>query len=313
MIETAATEEAILRTVLYADVFDYPLTVDEIHRYLVGTSASHVDVQTILRESVWLSRRLSNRNGLYSAAGRENTADLRLHRELSAARLWRLARWYGWLAARLPYVRMVAVTGALAVNNVANDDDIDLLIVTTPGRVWLTRALVVALVKFAGRMGARLCPNYVLAASALQQARRDLFMAHELAQMIPLAGHELYWQMRWANGWSWAFLPNAGNMPRHERDVAPKSFDRWLQSLAEKLLSGKVGDTLEVWEQNRKLKKFKHQLGQAGSAALLDSEHVKGHFNDYGVRTLLEYERRCERVLDDDARPVLHQRPVISA
>ena len=53
---------------------------------------------------------------------------------------------YGLTIARLPFVRMVAVPGALTMDNVEPGDDVDYLIVTAPDRLWLCRAVVIELV-----------------------------------------------------------------------------------------------------------------------------------------------------------------------
>ncbi len=235
---------------------------------------------------------------------RENLAALRQARAAPAARLWQDARKYGNLIAHLPFVRMVAVTGALAMDNVEADDDIDYLIVTAPGRVWLARALTILVVRLARLAGVNLCPNYLLAETSLQLDERNLFVAHELAQMTPLAGHAVYWQMRAANGWAAGYLPNAISAPvasdcgakqsnrsnRLEPDAGPRGPGRrWL----EWLLAGRLGDAVENWERRRKLERFQAQLRLPRSAAVLDEAHVKGHFDDYGRRTLESYERRC--------------------
>ncbi len=288
-------ETAILRTVLYADVFDFPLTVPEIHRYLIGGGATLAAVKTSLETSDWLAARLTRVNGYYAAAGRVEVAVRRDSRSAAAAQLWRAARLYGRVLAHLPFVRMVAVTGALAMDNAHPGDDIDYMLITVPGRVWLARASAIVVVRLARLAGARLCPNYLLAETSLHLDQRDLFVAHELAQMVPLAGHELYASMIQANAWTGGYLPNAAPPPRREPDTTPRGVGKLAQRFAEWLLSGKLGDALENWERRRKLAKFAPQLRQPGSAAALDATQVKGHFNDYGGVTLREYEQRCQK------------------
>src|SRR3990172_11192340 len=111
---------------------------------------------------------------------------------------------------------MVGITGALAMDNSAHGDDIDVIIVTARGRVWTARLIVIGLV-YAGKLfGDTLCPNYILSEDALALEQHDLFAAHEFAQMTPLVGFEVYQRMRAANPWVGEFLPNAGAPPRKE-------------------------------------------------------------------------------------------------
>ena len=287
-------DAAILRTLLYADVFSFPMTADEVHHFLIGLRASRERVSRALHSSPWLAEHTVRVNGYFAARGREAVAALREERERASRDLWpaarRFARWMG----HLPFVRMVAVTGALATNNSAPGDDIDLIIVTVPGRVWLARALCVGLVKIARRLGVRLCPNYVLAESALIQDRQDLFTAHEVAQMTPLVGHSLYAEMRRVNAWSFSYLPNADPLARLrlEPDAAPRGLGRRLQKLGEWLLRGRLGERLEAWERERKIAKFRPRAESIMAHALLDAEHVKGHFADYGRPTMQAYHER---------------------
>jgi hypothetical protein len=288
-------ETAILRAVLYADVFDYPLTVEEIHRYCVGGGTSLDQVRAALQSSAWLTECLASAGPFYTLAGRQSLEALRAVRTQHAARLWKVARGWGRLMARLPFVRMVAVTGALAMNNVVVDDDVDFLILTAPGRVWLTRAFAILVVRLARLTGARLCPNYLLATTALAQDRRDLFIAHELAQMVPVAGREFYRQMRAANAWVADYLPNAAGEPAGSADAAPGRLGHLLQQAVEWLLRGSPGDRMEEWERARKLTKFRPRMAREGSAAVLDESHVKGHFDDYGREALAAYAARCRQ------------------
>ena len=294
---TLDIEEAVLQTVLYADIFDYPLTPAEIHYYLISIAASAAEVSAIMDDSAWLRARLSVTRGLVTVHGREAIAAVREARGQSSAQLWPLARRWASVIAGLPFVRMVAVTGALAVDNAPAGDDIDYLIVTTPGRVWLARALAVGVVRLARLFGVGLCPNYVLSHSALSQHKHNLFIAHDLAQMVPLAGQAVYAEMRAANGWAQGFLPQAGRPLRSEPELRPAGWRAAFQRAAEWLLAGRLGEALERWERDRKLRKFAVVAGQSGSAAELDADRVKGHFDDHGHPILQKFNARVEQYL----------------
>jgi GNAT superfamily N-acetyltransferase len=265
----------------------------EIHHFLIGCAASAQEVTQALDNSAWLAGRIERANGFWLVQGRAATLDRRHARDAASQALWPLARRYGCLLAHLPFVRMVTLTGALAMRNPAHaQDDIDYMIVTAPRRVWLARALAVLVVRLARVRGVGLCPNYVMAETVLVQDRRDLFMAHELAQMVPLAGLDLYTAMRAANAWTDDFLPNARQPFYTEPDARPRGLGRLLQRAAELVLAGRLGDALEAWERRRKLRKFAAAARKPGSAARLDEEHVKGHFEDRGYPIMAGYEAR---------------------
>jgi hypothetical protein len=287
---SSALQIAVLRTVLYADVFSFALSPREIHHFLIHPTRTTPDaVDTAITALTHERGPLLHAEGYVCLRSRPELIALRQQRERSTAHLLPVAERYGRWLSRLPFIRMVALTGALAVRNAAPNDDIDYLIVTTKGRVWLARAFSIALVKWARRSGYVICPNYVLAETALAQERTDLFIAHELAQMLPLYGEALYGQMRQANPWANNFLPNATH-PIHS--IATHHQQPLFKRAAEWLLCGRLGDWLESWEQQRKLRRFSAELRTPHHDARLDGEHVKGHFNDHGHRVLEAYRMR---------------------
>jgi len=168
-VDSHDLDDAILRAIVYADVFDYPLTSGEIHHYLIGHPASASAIEERLARAGGLRERLGSISPFWFLPGREDLVSVRQEREAFARRLWPAAcRYSQWIAA-VPFVRMVALTGSLAMNNVSSPhDDIDLLIVTQHSRVWLARGLIALLVHLARRRGAYLCPNYILSERSLE-------------------------------------------------------------------------------------------------------------------------------------------------
>lgn len=287
-------QTGILRAISYADVFDYPLTLGEVHRYLVGVPATRGQTRSALDGRYLPSNTVERHDEFYTLPGRSGLVETRHRRAEAAAGMWVRARRYGRLIARLPFVRMVAVTGALAVNNCEPGDDIDYLVVTAPGRLWLCRAFVILLVKIAAWRGDVICPNYFLSEEALALPERDLFTAHELVQMVPLAGQAIYQQMMRLNSWTEAFLPNAGSDGYSET-----SSDRHpIKILLETILSTPPAGWLERWEMTRKIARFNRQVAGLRHASdthyplselIFSATQCKGHFSRHGEQTLKAY------------------------
>ncbi|MCU0496819.1 MAG: hypothetical protein MUF87_05655 [Anaerolineae bacterium] len=291
------TEAAILRTILYGDVFDYPMTLDEIHHFLISDRAiSHLAIESTLAHSAALKTLLHQAEGYVTLQARSDLIPKRIARLEAARRMWDSAQVYaGWLA-RLPFVRMVALTGSLAMHNPSHaQDDYDYMLITTSQRVWTARALAILLVKWGKGRGVTICPNFVLAQDRLQQDRCDLFIAHEVMQMIPLYGCAVYSDLLHANGWTLAHLANAAHPFHSAPEYQPTPLWQWLKRTLERLLTGGIGDRLEAWEYRRKLRRFAPDLKTPHSAAKLDSSQVKGHFQDHGHRILQQYQERLAR------------------
>jgi hypothetical protein len=285
-----AIEQAILQTVAYADVFDYPLNADEIQRYLIGIAANRAMVRSALRSSAWLGDELARSGKYFTLAGREVIVEVRRERAATASTYWRGAVRYGHRIGGLPFVRMVAVTGALAMDNIA-DDDIDFFIVTEPGRLWLSRALVVGLVKLAATRGLVLCPNYILSEQALVLTECNLFTAHEVTQMVPLHGAATYQRLRELNRWTDQYLPNAGSAPH--RFAAVDAPPRRSRGVLEGVLRTPVFAPLERWEMSRKMRKL-GERGTRHAEAAFGPDWCKGHFGDHRQLTLSRYEQRLQ-------------------
>jgi hypothetical protein len=283
--------DAITRTVAYVDVFDYPLTAEEIHRYLIGVAVPAPIVYHLLTTDATISSSLTERDGYFALAGREQIIELRQKRRRIAMRLWPHAIRYGQRIGALPFVRMVAVTGSLAVDNVVPDADIDYLVVTEPGRLWLCRAFTILIVKRAARQGVPLCPNYFLSTNALKFADRNLYTAHELVQMVPIFGLDIYERMLALNDWTVEYLPNAHANPAEEPSTTLSTPRRLLRAAAETTLRTPPGGWLERWEMKRKIIRFSEEADDDVEAAFCP-DWCKGHFDGHGHRIMHAFEDR---------------------
>jgi hypothetical protein len=267
--------DAILRTIRYADLFEQAVSKHEVLRYL-DTQADEKSIFRVLAEysgEMWLEY-----EGLYCLPGRLEVTQRTQNCAQVARPAWLHARRWAVIMAHIPFVRMIGVTGSLAMNNMARGADIDYFVVTAPGRVWSTRFLLVAVVRLARAFGQELCPNYVLSASALKIEDRTLFTARELTQMVPLFGDASYAQLMQMNDWTRTYLPHAGGHPQRHRIFVLGRLSRTMKTVLEKILGAGLFNRFERWEMRIKIARLGKLPGAVPPNVILNAEQCKGHF-----------------------------------
>lgn len=277
---------AILKTLSYSDVFDYPLTPAEIHRFLVS-AAELQEVIDCLEEI----KEIDQVEGYYFLNGRAAIVPIRKHREFVSQQAYRRAQRYGRILGRLPFVRMVTLTGSLAMRNCDHTGDYDYMLVTARGRVWTARLFSLVLNKFANLFGETLCPNLIVSESSLEWKQQNLYSAREIAQMQLVSGNRVLVKLRVVNRWIQQYLPNYNSNEPIQLNEKPSMVQRILESV----LGGRLGNILEAWEMNRKIRKFSKQTG-FGVETNFNADICQGNFDHHGLWTLQRYEERLRKL-----------------
>lgn len=267
-------ERAIFETLAYSDIFDYPLTLTELHRYLtIPISLEEFESQ------IPFVRSLPVIDGYYHLPGRDGIVAIRKGRNSASRRDFHRALSNGKILAHMPFVRMVAITGSLAMLNLSKNADMDFMLVTAPHRLWIARAFAVTFGRLMRLTGDRICVNLLVSERALEWPRHDLYSAREMAQMIPIAGLNMYHKLRESNPWVATILPNASDLPDHS-PPKPDETGSWIQHFLELLFPGKFGAWLDDLLMKIQLRKINRKYGQSAEANF--NVHVcQGNFHDH--------------------------------
>jgi hypothetical protein len=278
----SSLRKAIQWTVAYGSIFDYPLTRDEVYRFVMAPGGTREEVDAAIDDELGRGNGLESDGRFLYPSGRFSLVSTRLRRAVCARQAWVHARRYARLIWMLPYVRMVAITGSLAMDNVDDGDDIDLMIVTEPGRLWMTRAMILVIVRFARVRGHVLCPNYILSSRALTLQQRDSYAAHELAQMHPIHGGHIAKRLWTENLWCRDFLPNAQSRGNDGTGDELPWILTTMKALAEMVLRLPPGTWIERWEQNRKIAKLRRGAPSDARETHYTADVCKGHVDGHG-------------------------------
>lgn len=207
--------DAVISAVAYSDIFDYPLTEEEVKVWLILRKGYIPFTKVRGLEQVQ-----QYGQNYHILPKRSHLIPLRKRRYMWSEEKWRIALHASRWVSLIPTVMLIGITGALAMHNTRKNDDIDLFFIVSPGTLWTSRLLVTGIVECMGvrrrptdvTAPNKVCLNMFMTADALSvdKKERDLFTAHEVLQMQPLyIPGDVYQRFLFANRWVKKFLPNA--------------------------------------------------------------------------------------------------------
>ena len=142
-----ASDAAIARSVLYASLFDYPLTLAQLRQTLIGAALTPTQIVAAVRDSPALREIVEYRDGYFFPVGCGELVEERRRREARSRAFLASHRVLLGAIGLLPYVRLVALSGSIAHLNLERGGDLDLFIITRGPHVWTIAVGVVVLAK----------------------------------------------------------------------------------------------------------------------------------------------------------------------
>ena len=218
-------EQAVLKTLAYRSVFNYPLTLKGVRRWLITDRTPALDKIASALNNLVKQEILGRQQGYYFLAGEENSIAQRQIKVKESLVKLGLARQVFSKISFLPTVKVVALTGAVAAGNAAADDDIDIMVICAQNSLWITRLILVLWLNIVGRRRKpkdksykdKICLNLFLDTTKLFLAdgKRSLYSAYEILQARPLIDKNHSWlDFLKANDWIIKFIK-----PEYQRQL----------------------------------------------------------------------------------------------
>ncbi len=290
-------EKVILKTIIYSDIFDYPLKIWEVHKWLIRQEAGLPQVKKAIsrlvrKEVIYVSKEfvvLTGRKGLIKKrTSMERWAGIYFSRAIKISYLLKV----------VPWIKLVGVSGGLAMGSVSKEDDVDLFIITQKNRLWLTRLFVLFILAITLQRrkasdnkltsAGKICPNLFLEEDQLGQRNRDLYTAHEVLQMKVLWQREnTYSRYLEDNSWVFEFLPNWSTLSLRSGNWRSSNFPKVVDS------STPLAMTFENLAKKFQLWMMKKPMGKER----VEDHSLYFHPKDYRSEVLEKYKSRVDKFL----------------
>jgi radical SAM superfamily enzyme YgiQ (UPF0313 family) len=236
-------ESAVLRSLAYHAVFNYPQKKEEIWRSLDDGTLTPTDVSAAVESLVAenIVQCCDSRTFYWLATPSHSHAPAadRLAQNARCDAAIPQAYAIGKTLMNIPFVHAVALSGSLSKGVLSENSDYDFFILTHPNRLWIARTLINLYRRLLPDRDF-LCPNYILSTNACDLPCRDYYTALEMATIIPIAGHTYFATMQQKNSWIADYTPNIPMIEPYESPKKPLG-----RKLAEMLLCAPQGYILD--------------------------------------------------------------------
>ncbi|GAB4030058.1 hypothetical protein [Spirosoma gilvum] len=286
-------KQAILNILAYSDIFNYPLTKQEIYdRGIID----HCELDKILLNLI-AEKKLFKFEEFYSLHEDYKIIQLRKLRNRRSEEYLKTAKLIIKIIRHFPYIRGVFLSGSISKNCIDKNSDIDYFIITAANRLWIAHFCCSMFRRIALLNSSKFfCYNYLVDVNHLYIDEQSLYTAIEIKSLIPLLGYHYYETMQKENKWTNKYFPNYTN----HIDIDIAKSQPLTQKIVEYFFNNKFGDWFDSWLLNysirKRRRKFKSLLFEQPQYYIDLQKHVaKSHITDKYPKIMKEYLLKIER------------------
>ena len=203
-----AVKSSVLRSLIYYDIFNYPLTANELIKF---SSVKLHDIQSINNALDDLTQHLLivKFGEYYSLKNDPSQIERRKNGNNAATDILPKALKRYKFIHKFPFVRSVNISGSLSKNYFDESTDFDFFIIAEKNRIWLCRLLLTLYKKiFLFNSRKYFCINYYIDTSDLLIPDKNLFSAVEIITLKNQTGEVVYKNFMERNTWVHEYFPN---------------------------------------------------------------------------------------------------------
>jgi len=303
----------ILTTITYYDVMDYPMTAFEVWKYLTKISNSQflisndnekISLYDVIKELEGdkLKKFIEEYRGFYFLKGRKDLVAQRLERNKISESKYKILMRSVWWLRFMPYVRMVAVTGRMAMKNAESQSDLDLMIVLEPKKIFTGRFFVTVALhllkkrRHADKIKNRICLNHFMSGNC-EVSVKDIFSSHEYSFMLPVFGFEEFLKFQEKNSWIKKYRPNLNEPLPNMKILKDSRASRSVRKVLERFFNfDLIENKLKKW-QSRKIKNNPMTDNKEGVIICQDQELAFWpDFENQGPKFFEAFRKRLEKL-----------------
>lgn len=303
---------AILGTLSYYDVLDFPLTRLELfdglfhpHRFhpISTGDISWADYHRELDHLARLGIILEHQGFFVVGKDRLNLINQRLSRQKIAQQKWkRLLRLAQWLQL-VPYTRGLLASGSMALNNTDEESDFDILTIAHTGRLYTVRLLLSMMAWLMGSLRVKgdihapdkFCFNHYITDRALKIPFPSLYTAQTYQQLKPLWIQDETWsEFLVVNSWMQQYLLHIKPHRWQGRSLSSSSWRLWIGHTFEFILNSALGDWIEKRVQTYQQKRIAENplTGAPGGRVIFSDTQLEFHPHSFEVTLLQRYNQK---------------------
>ncbi len=265
-----------LKTILYFSIFKYPLTKAEIYKFSNASSekAINTEIDILLKKGI-----IFKIEDFFMCENNRSLLTRRLKGNEMAKKVMPKAFKVSKLIAKFPYVESVCLSGSLSKGYYDSNGDIDFFIITKPGRLWISRTLLILYKKiFLLNSRKYFCINYFISSDYLHIPEQNRFTATEMVTLIPVYGKKAFTSFMQENTWPYEYFPN---FPSFDTSIINETKKSWLSVFIEKIFNTPIGNAVDSFLRKITLKKWHLKFSDLESEdfkiAMKSTKHVSKH------------------------------------